>query len=157
MAVELERKPAGLALEPGVADSLRGLRVLLVDDVDETRECVALILRRRGAEVTSVASVEAAFSALDASKPDVLVSDIAMPGRDGVSLIKALRGGAQGEHGARIPAAALSAYARPEERQRALSAGFDMHLSKPVREETLIASVLALARLAADPSVARGL
>jgi signal transduction histidine kinase/DNA-binding response OmpR family regulator len=158
VAIEPERKPAGsAALAGAVAHSLEGLRVLLVDDVDETRECVALILRRRGAEVTSVASAEAAFSALEVSKPDVLVSDIAMPGRDGMSLIKALRGGEQGEHGTRIPAAALSAYARPEERQRALSAGFDMHLSKPVREETLVASVLALARLASNPTAARGL
>jgi len=157
VAAVLEKKPAGAAVPSGHADSLRGLRVLLVDDVDETRECVALILRRRGAEVTSVASVQAAFAALAEARPDVLVSDIAMPGRDGVSLIQALRGGAEGEIGARLPAVALSAYARPEERQRALSAGFDMHLSKPVREETLVSGVLALARLGADASAARGL
>jgi signal transduction histidine kinase/DNA-binding response OmpR family regulator len=157
VAVEPEKKPRdGVAAGDGEA-SLRGLRVLLVDDVDETRECVALILRRRGAEVTSVASVHAAFEVLAESKPDVLVSDIAMPGRDGVSLIQALRGGAQGEEATRLPAAALSAYARPEERERALSAGFDMHLSKPVREETLVASVLALARRAGNGSAAREL
>jgi len=129
--------------------------VLLVDDVEETRECVALILRRRGADVTSVASAEAAFPALALVNPHVLVSDIAMPGRDGISLIEELRGG--DAVASRIPAAALSAYACPEERQRALRAGFDMHLAKPVREETLVASVIALARLAADAPVARDL
>jgi signal transduction histidine kinase/DNA-binding response OmpR family regulator len=157
IAAVLEKAPAGGVVSRDPTDSLRGLRVLLVDDVDETRECVALILRRRGAEVTSVGSVQAAFAVLAEAKPDVLVSDIAMPGRDGVSLIQALRGGSEGEVGTRIPAVALSAYARPEERQRALSAGFDMHLSKPVREETLVSSVLSLARLRADTATAREL
>jgi signal transduction histidine kinase/DNA-binding response OmpR family regulator len=124
--------------------SLRGLRILLVDDVDDARECVALLLRRRGAEVTSVASANEALRVLRSARPHVLVSDIAMPGRDGISLIEEIRESA----GVRIPAAALSAYARPEERERALRAGFDIHLAKPVREETLVANVAALARLA---------
>jgi signal transduction histidine kinase/DNA-binding response OmpR family regulator len=155
--VAIQRSPhaSSSRSDPGDSDNLRGIRVLLVDDVEETRECVALILRRRGAEVTSVASADAAFSALALVNPHVLVSDIAMPGRDGISLIEELRAG--DALGARVPAAALSAYARPEERQRALRAGFDMHLAKPVREETLIASVLALARLSEDTPVARGL
>jgi CheY-like chemotaxis protein len=140
------------AQQPGPA-TLDGLRVLLVDDVDVARECLALFLRRRGAEVISVSSVAEALSALGEARPDVLVSDIAMPGRDGLSLIESIRG----SHGPRIPAAALSAYARPEERERALAAGFDMHLSKPVGEETLVASVLALARLAGSDASARAL
>ena len=155
--VAIQRGPqtSGSRSDAGESDNLRGIRVLLVDDVEETRECVALILRRRGAEVTSVASADAAFSALALVNPHVLVSDIAMPGRDGISLIEELRAG--DACGSRIPAAALSAYARPEERQRALRAGFDMHLAKPVREETLVAGVIALARLSEDAPVARGL
>ncbi|HXK26540.1 MAG TPA: response regulator [Myxococcota bacterium] len=155
--VAIQRSPpaSDSRLGAGESDNLHGIRVLLVDDVDETRECVALILRRRGAEVTSVASADAAFSALALWSPHVLVSDIAMPGRDGISLIEELRGG--DAVGSRIPAAALSAYARPEERQRALRAGFDMHLAKPVREDTLVAGVLALARLSDGPAPARAL
>jgi CheY-like chemotaxis protein len=93
--------------------------------------------------VTTVASANEALLALATAKPHVLVSDIAMPGRDGISLIEEIRGA----DGPRIPAAALSAYARPEERERALRAGFDVHLSKPVREDTLVTNVAALARM----------
>jgi len=128
---------------PALPATLDGLRLLLVDDAEETRECLALMLRRRGAEVSAVASVGEALAALDAALPHVLVSDIAMSGRDGFSLIEEVRRRA-GEVG-RIPAAALTAYARPEEASRALRAGFDLHLSKPVQEDALVTSVLALA------------
>jgi signal transduction histidine kinase len=138
--------PEGPALENAseMPTTLDGLRLLLVDDAEETRECLALMLRRRGAEVRAVSSVPEALAALDTAEPHVLVSDIAMSGRDGFSLIEEIRrrGGAVG----RIPAAALTAYARPEEAARALRAGFDLHLSKPVREDDIVAAVLNLAR-----------
>jgi signal transduction histidine kinase/DNA-binding response OmpR family regulator len=123
--------------------ALAGVRLLLVEDADETRECLALILAKHGAQVTAVASVAEALAALEGATPDVLVSDIAMSGRDGFELIEEVR--VRSAELGRIPAAALTAYARPEEAARALRAGFDVHLSKPVQEETLVSSVLALA------------
>jgi len=125
---------------PPSESALASLRLLLVEDADETRECLALILQRHGAAVRAVASVAEALAALEEETPDVLVSDIAMSGRDGFALIEEVR-----QRSGRIPAAALTAYARPEEAARALRAGFDVHLSKPVQEDTLVNAVLALA------------
>jgi CheY-like chemotaxis protein len=134
----------GTTATDSAEERLDGLRILLVDDQDDTRECVEIALRQHGADVVSVASAAEALEALDAGA-DVLVSDIAMPGEDGLSLIEQVRK-RPAHRGGRIPATALSAYARPEEKLRALRAGFDMHLAKPVRDGVLIASVLDLAR-----------
>ncbi|RIL01346.1 MAG: two-component hybrid sensor and regulator [Proteobacteria bacterium] len=140
----------GLAFEQaaeralGVPARLDGLRVLLVDDDADTRECLAVALRECGASVRAVASVREALQALDRHRADVLLSDLAMPEEDGYSLIRRVRARPEAE-GGRIPAAALSAHVRPQERARALLAGFDMHLSKPIEPADLAAALRTMA------------
>ncbi len=130
--------------------SLKGLRVLVVDDEAETRNLLSTVLTRFGARVTAVASAVEALTALfavpAAERPAILVSDIVMPGEDGYTLIKQVRDmeriGEPPE--APIPAVALTAYARVEDRMRALAAGFQMHLPKPIEPDELIAVVASL-------------
>jgi len=111
--------------------SLRGLRVLVVDDDPDALDLIATILRRAEAEPMLCSSPPEALAAVRAFKPHVLVSDIEMPGEDGYSLIRKVRALA-GSEGGRIPAVALTAYGRPEDRVRSLSAGYSMHVAKPV-------------------------
>jgi len=127
---------------------LDGVRLIVVDDEDEARECLALALRQYGAVVTAVGSVAAALEAIERSVPDALVSDIGMPGEDGYSLIRKVRARAP-ERGGHIPAAALTAYARSEDRSRALAAGFDAHVPKPVETLDLANAVKNLLRKSA--------
>ena len=126
------------------APSLEGLRVLVVDDEADTRELLRELLARRGSEVTTAESAAAALEEIGRSRPDVLVSDIGMPEEDGYSLIRKVRS-SEGQSGARIPAVALTAYARAEDRVRALSAGFQVHVPKPVDPVELIVVVASLA------------
>ncbi|HYE21757.1 MAG TPA: response regulator [Tepidisphaeraceae bacterium] len=135
-------------------NDLAGLRVLIVDDAPDGREVLALILRRAGAVVTTAASAEEGRRAYadPRTRPDVLVSDIAMPDEDGHAFIRSIRTGPPDQAGATVPALALTAYAREEDRLRALSAGFDAHLSKPVEPAEFIALI---ARLAAAPTPTR--
>jgi signal transduction histidine kinase len=125
---------------------LTGKRVLVVEDRSDARELIGEILRRADAEVYVVASVRDAFECLSGMVPDVLISDLAMPEEDGYSLIRALRQFPV-ERGGQTPAIALTAFAREEDRLRALSAGFHMHLSKPVEPRQLVAAVAYLARV----------
>lgn len=120
------------------------LQVLVVDDEADARELLTTVLEQCGAKVTAVASVEEALKVIEWSKPDVLVSDIGMPEEDGYSLIGKVRA-RETQKGERIPAAALTAYARAEDRKRALLAGFQTHLPKPVEPAELIAVVASLA------------
>lgn len=126
---------------------LPGLRVLVVDDEEDARELVRTVLTEAGATIVTTASAEAALELLSKETFDVLVSDIAMPERDGYAFIRAVR-----EHGSprvrATPAAALTAYARPEDRARAIAAGFQLHLTKPVDPSNLVEIVGSLARLA---------
>lgn len=122
---------------------LAGLRILVVDDEAEILELLSTILQEDGAEVIAVGSVDEALKLLEL-KPDVLVSDIAMPGKDGYVLIRKLKE-LEVELGTIIPAIALTAYARVEERREALLAGFQIHLTKPVKPTELIAAVASLA------------
>ncbi|HVG11105.1 MAG TPA: ATP-binding protein [Thermoanaerobaculia bacterium] len=121
--------------------ALRGIRVLAVDDEADARHLLKAVLEQCGAEVRTCASVAEAISALQEYRPDVLVSDIGMPEQDGYSLIKKVRA-LNAESGGRTPAVALTAYARVEDRLQALSAGYNMHVSKPV-EPTELAVVIA--------------
>jgi PAS domain S-box-containing protein len=123
---------------------LEGLHVLVVDDDRDSRELVAAALARAGARVTEAASAGEAFGAVTRLRPDVLVTDIGMPGEVGYSLIARVRalGAASGGN---VPAAALTAYAREQDRERALAAGFQTHVSKPVEPATLTATVARLA------------
>ena len=122
---------------------LEGIRVLVVDDEPDALDLVARVLRRCHADVTVAASAAAALDVVQKSRPDVLLSDIAMPGEDGYELIRKIR---QLDPPDRpLPAAALTAFARSEDRRRALNAGFQMHLAKPVEPGELTAAVADLA------------
>jgi signal transduction histidine kinase/ActR/RegA family two-component response regulator len=124
---------------------LDGLRVLVVDDEADARELLTTILRQYKVEVAAVASAGEALEALQRLKPNVLVSDIGMPGEDGYALIRKVRA-LDIEQGGQIPAVALTAYARAEDRIRALAAGFQLHIPKPVNPEELAAVVANLAQ-----------
>jgi CheY-like chemotaxis protein len=127
------------------AVDLRGLQVLVVDDDPETRDLVATALRGVGALVRTAENVMDALADVGLHPPSVIVSDIEMPGEDGYQLIRRLRALAP-EHGGMIPAAALTAHARPEEVKRALDAGFQRHLPKPAAPDEIARAVAALAR-----------
>jgi PAS domain S-box-containing protein len=131
---------------PAQGGSLEGVRVLVVDDESDARDALALVLERCGARVTTAASAAEALAAWRREPHDVLLSDIAMPGEDGYSLIRKI---AAARSDARpLPAAAVTAYATREDRQRALDAGYRDHLTKPVDPGALVATV---ARLAGRP------
>jgi PAS domain S-box-containing protein len=131
-----------LALSEPTADvRLDGLRVLIVDDEPDSLALLEDLLRQRGAAVDVAPSAAVALEKFTQVKPDVLVSDISMPGEDGYTLIKKVRA-LPVERGGRTPAVALTAYARPADAQRAFSAGYQVHVTKPL-EPTRLASVVA--------------
>jgi CheY-like chemotaxis protein len=120
--------------------------VLVVDDDQENREVVAAHLESHHAHVLTAGSAAQAFDLLQREHVDVLVTDVAMPGEDGYSLIRRIRASRAAET-ASIPAAALTAFAREEDRQRALESGFQLHLAKPVDAGSLVAAVASLSRV----------
>jgi signal transduction histidine kinase/ActR/RegA family two-component response regulator len=126
------------------AQRLDGLRVLLVEDEADARECLAAVLRERGARVIAVDSAAQALAHLEAEGADVLISDLAMPGEDGFSLIRRVRSRLRAGGGS-VPALAVSAHVGPKERARAAVAGFDLYLAKPVEPGELVAAVGSLA------------
>jgi signal transduction histidine kinase/CheY-like chemotaxis protein len=130
--------------------SLRGCKVLLVEDEQDARELVEGILRLAGASVLAVDSAAAAMRVFDQFCPDVLLSDIGMSEASGYDLIRQVRASSSAAM-RDVPAIALTAFARPEDRARAREAGFQQHLSKPIDNDVLIAAVLASARRQADP------
>jgi CheY-like chemotaxis protein len=113
------------------------VRALVVDDHEDSRRFVQTVLTDCGAEVFVANSVDAALDVLGGTFVDVLVSDIGMPGADGYDLITRIRQ-MEREHGGRIPAVALTAYAGEDNRDRALAAGFTAHVTKPVGPATLV-------------------
>jgi CheY-like chemotaxis protein len=121
---------------------LDGARVLVVEDDPDTLETLMMLLETHGAEVAGVLCAADALPALVSFRPDLLLSDFAMPGDDGFALIARVRKRAP-EQGGRIPAIALSAHVYPEDQQRALAAGFQAFLNKPVTAETLLRAVTA--------------
>jgi PAS domain S-box-containing protein len=127
-----------------VPSELEGLHVLVVDDEADTRELVQLALEGGGAVVTIASSSAEALEALRVQKPDVIVSDIGMPGEDGYVFIRKLRELSR-EAGGRIPAVALTAYARADDRRKALVAGFQNHAAKPVEPQELLMVIANLA------------
>ena len=124
--------------------SLDGLRVLLVDDEPEAREIISTVMTRTGAEVTACKSASEALATLLEWKPDVILSDIAMPDEDGYSFIGKVRSLPR-EKGGATPAAALTAYARDVDRTQALAAGYQMHIAKPIAATQLVTIVARLA------------
>ena len=124
--------------------SLQGLKVLVVDDEADTRELIREVLKECGSEVITSNSAADALIALEEHKPDILISDLGMPDEDGYSLISKIRA-LPDERGGQIPAAALTAYARAEDRMRVLRSGFQFHLPKPVDSAELVTVVASLA------------
>ena len=115
----------------------------MVDDEADARQLVAIVLERAGAEVTMAGSAREALDLFAQVRPDVLLSDLGMPGEDGLSLMRAIRR-IPADKGAAVRAIALSAFARPEDRRAALMAGFQRHLAKPVDPSELVLSVSSL-------------
>lgn len=136
---------------PLLLPSLQGIRVLVVDDEVDTRDFLTTVLQQFQAEVKAVGSAREALEAIKQCKPDVLVSDIGMPEQDGYFLIREVRLRERTgeiplspEHGGKIPAAALTAYARAEDRMRAIQEGYQLHLPKPVEPAELATVVASL-------------
>jgi CheY-like chemotaxis protein len=123
---------------------LDGIRVLVVDDAPYVLDAVTAILRQNGADVIAVGSAEEALAVLQLERPDVLLSDLAMPGRGGYWLIGQVRA-LPPERGGATPAAALTAYTGPEHRASVLRAGFQYHIEKPVGVRELVGVVAILA------------
>lgn len=123
---------------------LDGVHVLLVDDEEDTQLLVGSMLEKSKARVTKLSSAADAITALEQLRPDVLVADIGMPEEDGYSLISRVRN-LPVDRGGLTPAAALTGYARPEDRQKALISGFQMHVAKPVDASELVTVVASLA------------
>lgn len=133
-----------------VTRSIEGIRVLLVEDDDDTREICAAMLEEKGAVVHSARSVPDGLAALEEFVPHVVLCDIAMPGQDGYSFIRELRD--KDKAMSETPVAALTALAGEEDRARALAAGFDMHLAKPIDSDRLATAVATLASREPDVS-----
>jgi CheY-like chemotaxis protein len=117
--------------------------VLLAEDDNDGRQMLVLILEIAGANVEGVASVREALRAFDGHRPDVLVSDVGMPGEDGYALIRHVRA-READRGGNTPAIALTGYVTPEDGARLLGAGFQMHLRKPLDPSDVVAAVAAL-------------
>ncbi|MEO6419613.1 MAG: hybrid sensor histidine kinase/response regulator, partial [Polyangiaceae bacterium] len=126
---------------------LKDLRVLVVDDEEDARDLLVAVLEKCGSIVTAAGSAAEALEKIRAEVPDILLSDIGMPGEDGYALIRKVRG-LDHASGGNIPAAALTAYARAEDRRKALDAGYMMHVPKPVEPAELVAVIANLTRFA---------
>jgi CheY-like chemotaxis protein/two-component sensor histidine kinase len=124
--------------------SLAGIAVVVVDDDADARELLQAVLRDAAAQVSTAASAAAGLELVKAQHPDVLISDIGMPERDGYQLIRDIRRLPSTE-GGRTPAIALTAFARSEDRTKAMLAGYQVHVSKPIEAQELVATVLSLA------------
>jgi signal transduction histidine kinase/ActR/RegA family two-component response regulator len=131
--------------DKNVKDShyLKGVRVLVVDDEVDTRDLLKTVLSKHGARVTTASSAAAALDLISRVKPHVLISDIGMPGTDGYALMRTVRA-LPPERGGQVPAVALTAYAREQDRKRAIDAGYQLYLSKPIEVAQLSASVAHL-------------
>ena len=141
---------SGQAAARAAVQDLRGVHVLAVDDEPDALALVSEVLEAAGARVSTASSAEEALRHLNADVPDVVVADLGMPHVDGFQFIDRVRR----HHSARvreIPAAALTAYARSEDRVKALRAGFQIHLAKPIDPGELVTTVAALAKRFAAP------
>jgi len=141
--VRQENSLAGLSERSTVDEPLSGMRILVVDDEPDMLELISFLLEDAGAEVLTVAVPQEALTALTNFQPDVLLSDIGMPGMDGYMLLRQVRA-LPPERGGLIPAIALTAYAGEFNQQQALQAGFQRHLAKPIEPDKLIKTIAAL-------------
>jgi CheY-like chemotaxis protein len=133
-------------ITPHVTSSIRGLKVLAIDDDIDARELIGTLLAQADADVRTAESSSSGLKIVDEWIPNVVLCDIGMPDEDGYTFIRRLRE-RPAEEGGLVPAAALTAYARTEDRLQILSSGFQMHLPKPVQPAELLAGVVALASL----------
>jgi CheY-like chemotaxis protein len=129
----------------GGGERLDGVRVLVIEDDADTRDLIAAVLRQTGAAPFVAANAHDGVGMAAQVRPDVLVCDLAMPDKDGLVVVREIKSWAA-EAGVILPALALSAYARPEDRDRALAAGFDFYLAKPVDPSELVRAVARLVR-----------
>jgi len=123
--------------------SLDGLRILVVDDDPDAREVISTILSQTGGEVATASSAAQAIDLVDRWVPNVLISDIGMPGEDGYQLIRKLRA-RSADKSTQIPAIALTAFTRSQDRLRALSAGYQTHVAKPIEPLELVTVIASL-------------
>jgi PAS domain S-box-containing protein len=124
---------------------LQGLRIVVIDDDEDAREVIADVLREAGATVETATNAADGLALLERDPPHILISDIGMPDEDGYSLLRKVRA-LPPERGGDVPAIALTAFARPEDFRRALDAGFQLHIAKPVTPDSLLAAVKVWAR-----------
>ncbi|PYS37270.1 MAG: hypothetical protein DMG14_21865 [Acidobacteria bacterium] len=127
-----------------MSDALKGLQILVVEDDDDTRELLRVLLETEGSAVTAAASVQEALSAYDQARPDVIVADIGMPDYNGYALIGRVRSRDR-ERGNLVPAIALTAFTTAIDRDTVLSAGFQVHMPKPFEPSRLISVISELA------------
>lgn len=163
MRVQLVVEPSGdsvlddLETESGPepeaeAQRLHGLEVLLVEDDREATEMMTVVLSDRGMRVRVAHDFDSAVAAVQDGRPDVMVSDIGLPGRDGYELVARIRALEQEQRRPRLPVIALTAFARPEDRARTIAAGFDLHLSKPLKPHVLVEAIGQCCRPAGSPA-----
>jgi PAS domain S-box-containing protein len=145
-ADEMDASKVGAERRLDPSPSLEGLNILVVDDEPDARNLLAVILTERQAEVTAVASPAEAYETLEWLRPDLIISDIGMPGEDGYTFIRNVRVREARERQGWKPAIALTAHARVEDRLRALSAGYQAHVAKPVEPAELVAVIASLVR-----------
>jgi CheY-like chemotaxis protein len=124
---------------------LPGIKVLVIDDQEDSRGLIHEVLTTYEAEVVCAASADEGLELIRKYKPHVIISDIGMPGKDGYQLIREVRALAA-SHGGKIPAIALTAFVRPEDKMEATRAGYQTHLSKPVESHELVSTIQALTR-----------
>ncbi len=153
ITLPIERPGAQPPGEPALSpNALRSVRVLLVEDDDDTRALLSSMLERFGAKVSAARTAGEAREVLQARRCDVLVCDLRLPDEDGLAFIRRVRAEADADL-ASLPAASISASRASADRDRALAAGYQLHLEKPVEAGQLAAAVLALARPSASPAV----
>ncbi len=138
-------------VDASTASRLEGLHVLVLDDEEDMRDLISMILEHAGARVTRVETVDAALEAMTADCPHVAVSDLAMPGEDGYAFVRRVRAAAD-ERLRGLPMVAMTAYARAEDRHRVLSAGFQRHVAKPIEPIELVEALAEVAGAARAPS-----
>jgi PAS domain S-box-containing protein len=149
-AVEFAESANGELGEDSDAPPLQGVDVLLVEDDPEATEILSMVLAERGARVRVAGDYDAALDAIARAWPDVLVSDIGLPGCDGYELVRQVRELEGKRLGPRLPVIALTAFARPQDRQKTLDAGFDLHLAKPLKPHVLLEAIARYRRPAAE-------
>jgi CheY-like chemotaxis protein len=147
----LAARTAALEARAGAKSPLSGARILVVEDEPDARELLCTLLEGEGVLVSSAASAEEAMQRFAEMRPDILLSDIGLPGEDGCSLMRRVRALGPGR-GGDLPAVAITAYSSSEDVRRVLGAGFDRHLSKPTDPEDMLNILIAMRERSTRPA-----